>query len=735
MNRARGTLSFLGCAAVLLTLVHPASAQFAIFPTSLPGGVAGEFYSEGVSITNAGETTWTWAITAGSLPPGVGLTPEASSANISGTPTAVGSYSFTLQATENIVTAAPTVLSQGYTIQIVPQLVVTTSSLAAATVGIAYSQQLQATGGVPPYNWVLGAFHADISPRHASRSALGRVRPLAVAAGGSLPPGLTLSASGLIAGTPTTVGTYTFSVTVNDSSMSEQFASATLSITVNPPAPVIITTTSPLPGGTVGKAYSIPLRAQGGAVPYTWTLASGTIPPGLTLGAAGSLTGTPTQAGNFTFALTVTDVDGTAATATFSLVVASGFAITTQSLAQATAGVAYSAQIVVTATTAPYTFSVTSGTLPPGLSLSATSQNPAGALSGTPQLTDAGITYTFTVTATDGANDTASQSYNLVIGPPALTISPATLPAGTVGNSYSETLTAAGGLGPYTYSISSGSLPGGLSLSSSGQLSGTPTAAGAFSFEVTAIDTGYSKITVSVLQGYQLTINPALPTPTITGVGSTSSSAQQPTISVQLAGPYPTNLTGTVILTFAPAAGNVDDPEIQFATGGRKVIFTIPAGQTAAVFPATPSFDTGTIAGTITLTLDLKADGLDVTPQPAPTEVITIAPAVPVISNVTVSTTSGGIEVDVTGFSNTREMVSATFTFQAASGTTLQGGTQTITAGPLFAAWYSNSSSDQYGSQFTFAQPFTINGTGVASVSVTLTNTQGTSTATSASVP
>ena len=284
------------------------------------------------------------------------------------------------------------------------------------------------------------------------------------------------------------------------------------------------------------------------------------------------------------------------------------------------------------------------------------------------------------------------------------------------------------------FTVGSGALPGGITLSSSGLLSGTPTAAGAFSFAVSVTD---SKQT-TVAQPYELTINtPPVSTPTVIGVGSTAPPAQQPTISVQIGQPYPTDLMGTVTLTFAPATGNVDDPSIQFSTGGRTATFTVPAGQTEAVFPAAVSLGTGTVAGTITLTLHFEADGQDATPSPAPTQVITIAPQAPVITKVITTSTSGGIEVDVTGFSNTREMVSATFTFEAASGTTLQGGTQTITVGPLFATWFGDSTSTQYGSQFTFAQPFTLSGSasGIASVSVTLTNTQGTSSAASASAP
>jgi len=544
-----------------------------------------------------------------------------------------------------------------------------------------------------------------------------------------------MSSSGQITGTPIQTGSYTFDVTVNDSSSTnQQFTGATITIVVNQQNPLLITSTSPLPSGTVGRAYSIPLHGQGGSIPYTWSLTSGTIPPGLTLGSAGSLTGTPTQAGDYTFTLTLTDASNHTVSAPFTLTIASTFAITTPSpLTPGAVGVAYSAQINVTATTGPYTFGVAAGSsLPAGLSLGTSSATPSGALSGTP--TAAG-NFTFTVVAADSANHNASQTYTLTIAAAPITIAPAALPDGTLGTAYSQQLTATGGAGEYVFSLGSGALPGGITLSSTGLLSGTPTGADTFSFVVSVSDSRETTVT----QPYQLVIKPPpVSKPTVTGVGTTEPPAQQPTIAVELAQTYPIALAGTMDLNFASAKGNIDDPSVQFSTGGRTVTFTIPAGQTKAVFPsATFSLGTGTVAGTITLTLHFQANGQDVTPKPAPTQVITIAPQAPVITKVTATATSGGFEVEVTGFSNTREMVSATFTFTAASGTTLQGSPSTITVDQIFATWYNDPASAQYGSQFTFAQPFTISGntSGIASVSVTLTNQQGTSPAVSASVP
>src|SRR5205085_230564 len=148
-----------------------------------------------------------------------------------------------------------------------PPLSISTSSLPAGTVGAAYSQALTATGGSTPYTWSISA--------------------------GSLPAGLTLSAGGTISGTPGSAGTSNFTVKVTDSASVSM--TAALSLTVNPPALSI--TTSSLPAGTVGTPYSQALGASGGTLPYTWSVSVGSLPAGFTLSAAGTISGTPSTAG------------------------------------------------------------------------------------------------------------------------------------------------------------------------------------------------------------------------------------------------------------------------------------------------------------------------------------------------------------------------------------------------------------------------------------------------------
>jgi uncharacterized repeat protein (TIGR01451 family) len=146
------------------------------------------------------------------------------------------------------------------------------------------------------------------------------------------------------------------------------------------------------------------------------------------------------------------------------------------------AGDPYSQTFTAAGGNGSYSFSLSVGALPPGLSLAS-----GGALAGTP----AGFgTFNFTVRATDSNNCFGERAYTLVVNPPCGTIAvnPATLPNGFQAAAYNQTVTATGGTAPYNFTVSAGALPGGLSLSSAGAITGTPTAPGAFSFTVKATD-------------------------------------------------------------------------------------------------------------------------------------------------------------------------------------------------------------------------------------------------------
>jgi hypothetical protein len=193
---------------------------------------------------------------------------------------------------------------------------------------------------------------------------------------------------------------------------SQDKATANLSIVVN--AAVVTIAPSTLPPGMVGTVYGgvgTTISASGGLAPYTFAISAGTLPAGVVLGSStGALTGAPTASGLFTFTVKATDSEATPATAAqvYSINVLATLAITTISLPSANLGVAYSSSVAASGGQSPYTFAVTLGSLPTGLTLNGST----GAITGTP--TAAG-TFTFTITVTDSATNVAMTHVEAVI--------------------------------------------------------------------------------------------------------------------------------------------------------------------------------------------------------------------------------------------------------------------------------------------------------------------------------
>jgi len=273
-----------------------------------------------------------------------------------------------------------------------------------------------------------------------------------------------------------------------------------------------------LPDGMAGAAYSQTLTATGGiGPPFTFAVSSGPLPPDLTLASAtGVLSGTPTSPGTFAFSVSATDSASIAGSHAYSIVVLPplpAIVIAPATLPDARVGTAYSQTVTATGGAGPpFTFTVSAGSLPAGLTLASAT----GVLSGTPT---ADGTFAFTVSASDAASMNGSKAYSLIVRPQPtvepIVLAPATLPPGTPGTAYSQTLTATGGAGPpFTFTVSAGSLPTGLTLdSATGVLSGTPASVGTFAFTISATDSAG----VSGSQAYSLVVtvvtsNVAIPT-------------------------------------------------------------------------------------------------------------------------------------------------------------------------------------------------------------------------------
>lgn len=358
--------------------------------------------------------------------------------------------------------------------------------------GVAYSHFFSATGGTPPYNFVMSNWPTGVSL-------------LGMPNNGDCDPNTgELFGVGSFSNPPWSPGDtahdYVFLLFVTDSVGDTVWTSCNFAVYLTR-SPIVAEVSFPV--GTTGVAYSHAITITGGQSPYLVAQTGGSLPPGLTLNSDGTVTGVPTLNGLYTVFTSITGTGGGDNNASdftfqiqiggvgaqlgwqlyfFSYGVLGPLAISCGSPPDAVLGSPYSHAIpILPGGVAPYTYSIIAGALPVGLGISAAT----GQISGTPTVLGSSG---FTVQVADSALTTASVECSITVQP-ALALGCNNPPSGAVGVPYDHSLSVTGGVSPYTLLIISGALPDGLSLNgSTGEISGTPTVGGTFNFTVKVTD-------------------------------------------------------------------------------------------------------------------------------------------------------------------------------------------------------------------------------------------------------
>jgi len=239
-----------------------------------------------------------------------------------------------------------------------------------------------------------------------------------------------------------------------------------------------------LPDAVKGERYSQQISASGSYLDFTYSITGGDIAHEFSISSDGKLTGTPTETGSHTIEITATNSRSERKTQTYTFNVAEIAEITIDptTIPDGEVGASYGPlKLTASGGTAPYTFRITAGVMPAGISLRSD-----GTIQGTP--TNSGIA-NFTVEVTDANSATAMRSYSLTIKSPDVLVSVPSLPDGKVNTAYPGVrLTASGGTGPYEFAVVAGKLPNGVQLTADGAISGTPTEAGDFTATAQATD-------------------------------------------------------------------------------------------------------------------------------------------------------------------------------------------------------------------------------------------------------
>jgi hypothetical protein len=318
------------------------------------------------------------------------------------------------------------------------------------TAEIPFELDFEHAGGLAPYTWSL--------------------------AGGELPSGVELSASGTLTGTPHSAGVFAFTVEVEDGF--GMTGSTDFSWTVNP-FPAISTVA--LPGVTAGRPYTEALAHAGGTAPFTWIRTAGSPPTGITLSEEGEFEGSSDAIGDYGLSVMLRDGVGAETPArALSLRVNAWPAIPGEPLPACTESRPYPTILPVTGGTAPFAWSLESGTAP-----TLRGVDPTGAFTGVCRA--AGI-YSGTYRVTDASGATATGPLSVTVNPYPSILTLRLPPAGR-DRPYLTRIEGAGGTPPFAFSLAAGVLPAGLVLDEiAGTVSGTPSASGSFPLDVRCRD-------------------------------------------------------------------------------------------------------------------------------------------------------------------------------------------------------------------------------------------------------
>ena len=682
-----------------------------------PGGPVAVGSKVSIPLSGAGGSgTFLWQINPGNS--GLSLsTTSGNTTTIQGTAPAAGHYSFTVTLTDPEGREAPATFTCSITV-IVPVTITGTCPAQPVVTGTAFSLPLSVNGGTGPFTWtVTGPFTLSS----------------------------TTGTSVTLSGTPNTAGTFNVSVTVQDSSGAP---AGTFICSVRVVAPLSITgPPCPITNIVQGRSFSIPISGSGGTGNFTWTISG---PPFVTLsstsGASISLTGVSTSAGTFPFTVTLADDAKTPLTAPFScsLQVTAPLTLQPGNLPDGVVGQKYPPTTLVAAGGAtPLTFTVSKGSLPPGLSIDPAS----GTIAGTP--TVAG-TFPFTVTVTDSntgdARQSASADYQIQVFPQLVNTTACPFPTGQELQFYSAPLTATGGTGQFTFSITGSTLlPPGLVVNQNA-ISGTPQGPSSSTLNL-QVTSGSQTVTVSC----QLTILGRVPAVTINGFFPSVGNPLL-TSSITLDAPAQQDVTGTALLSFIPDVPNAtikDNAQVQFCGGNtsdplcgtatkdstgllRQVPVTIPAGSTEPV--NLPPVLASNVAGTIQISLtNVTMGSQSITAPPLQFTIPRTTPQI--LSNVESSFNGGTLQLTLTVSSDTCELTTASAVFTPAQGSELEGsgnGPLTVTTDlsglfKTFTPFAMGSNHALGGCAVVLNLPYTVSGdpSAIARVDLTISNSVG----------